>query len=455
MRRPLAFVSIGLFALAAAASCQFDRADRWLTHDVLPPAPLCAVGDQRCGDGVQECQRVDGKLAWATLDDCKGQGLVCVPDLLACKTCIPNKGSCKGQVTQMCDASGDVLTPGVTCDPSTGSACRSGACVNLCVRAGEQRSNVGCEYWAVDLDNANVSASLNAASQQFAVVISNPQPDVTAKVSIERDDSLPGEPGAPFEVATATIPPLSLQGFQARPARGGRLPRGRVRHRHPHRRVSPRLPRPQRLPGGRLSVQPARERERVLERRLAAQAGGGTDAGSRRADALLRGARLAPNHRQHRRPENQLQPEQSDGSARVPHHRRHSPEHHRAREEQHGDHRRRPGAAHRRGRRGGAGLGPLRRPEPGNRRLQRGLHRFAGQRGSAGGGVQRQRGKRRAVLLRALAARAAARTISKSSSTRCAPPASASSPRCPPTALEQSPPRARPLASSISRSTSG
>jgi hypothetical protein len=117
----------------------------------------------------------------------------------------------------LCDSSGDSETTGETCDVSQGIACRAGQCMNLCSKAKVQRSNVGCEYWAVDLDNANVGAGLNAAAQQYSVVVSNPQPDVTAEVVILRDDTAPGGPGAPFDVAKAKIPPLSLRVFQLGP----------------------------------------------------------------------------------------------------------------------------------------------------------------------------------------------------------------------------------------------
>ena len=52
----------------------------------------------------------------------------------------------------------------------------------------EQKSYLGCEYYAVDLDNANVPCGrdelgniryCDAANSQFAVVLSNPDPTVT------------------------------------------------------------------------------------------------------------------------------------------------------------------------------------------------------------------------------------------------------------------------------------
>ncbi len=151
------------------ASCGFDKADRYLTEE-QPPAPLCKNGEKRCTTAVQVCTG----HKWVDETDCAAQGLVCVESILECKTCIPNSSSCNGQTIQYCDSTGDFQTPGVTCDVTEGKACRSGTCVQLCSKASVERSNVGCEYWAVDLDNANVGAGLNAASQQFAVVVSNP-----------------------------------------------------------------------------------------------------------------------------------------------------------------------------------------------------------------------------------------------------------------------------------------
>ena len=39
-----------------------------------------------------------------------------------------------------------------------GLACRDAKCANLCHLAQSTLSNVGCEYWGVDLDNAMIDA---------------------------------------------------------------------------------------------------------------------------------------------------------------------------------------------------------------------------------------------------------------------------------------------------------
>jgi hypothetical protein len=201
--------------LALLATACYDRADRWL--DVPPAEPICEIGAERCTRNFERCEDVAGAATWVTVDDCVRRDLVCAIGLRACATCIPNALGCDGEYVATCNSDGSGYERGEACDTENGRACRDGACANLCALASEQRSNVGCEYWAVDLDNARVSDALNAAAQQFAVVVSNPQPDVTTEVTIEQDDTQPGDENAPFRVAGASIPPRSLRVFRLGP----------------------------------------------------------------------------------------------------------------------------------------------------------------------------------------------------------------------------------------------
>jgi hypothetical protein len=142
---------------------------------------------------------------------------VCNPDGFSCTPCQPGAGSCEGLDAYVCDAAGQKKVLQGSCDPSKLEGCRAGKCLNLCNEARRNRSNVGCEYWGVDLDNAVIDDTLNAAAQQYAVVISNPEPDITTEVVIEQDDSLPGEKPKVVEVARAKIPPFSLRVFKLGP----------------------------------------------------------------------------------------------------------------------------------------------------------------------------------------------------------------------------------------------
>lgn len=204
--------------LALLGACSFDRADRWLVSD--PPAPACTLGDKRCagaGTSVEECVPALGGPRYELTEDCDAAGFVCNPDGYRCTPCAPGAGSCDGLDAYVCDEAGENQVFQGTCDPEQQQGCRAGTCVNLCAEARRNLSNVGCEYWPVDLDNARVSDTSNAAAQQFAVVISNPDPDVTTEVVIEQDDSLPGEEPRLAEVARARIPPFSLRVFKLGP----------------------------------------------------------------------------------------------------------------------------------------------------------------------------------------------------------------------------------------------
>ncbi len=198
-------------------ACSYDRTDRWLKGAQPPPA-LCELGTRRCsGSQVQLCINALGGAIFENEDDCAARGLVCNPDGFRCSACIPGAGSCDGLDVYVCDETGEKSLQQGTCDPEQREGCRAGKCLNLCNEARRNRSNVGCEYWPVDLDNAMVDDTLNAAAQQFAVVISNPEPDITTEVVIEQDDAQPGEPPQLVKVASAKIPPFSLRVFKLGP----------------------------------------------------------------------------------------------------------------------------------------------------------------------------------------------------------------------------------------------
>ena len=201
----------------AGVACGYDRADRW---DDLRPAALtaCDEGEVRCSSNVERCMALpSGGTGWTVLDDCASQGKVCAPSLQACATCIPDQRSCNGQDVMVCSSDGSALELVNNCEGLEGVACRSGACVDLCDAARENKSNVGCEYWAVDLDNANINATKNAAAQQYAIVVSNPQPDLPADIVIEQDDGAPGDAENPTLAAVASVPPGNLRVFKLGP----------------------------------------------------------------------------------------------------------------------------------------------------------------------------------------------------------------------------------------------
>jgi hypothetical protein len=204
-----------IFGVAAiAVSCGFDPAYR--DYDVGAAATVCAPGVTTCAGGQLTKCSSDGSAS-EVVDDCGSRGLVCAAGLSACTACAPNASTCDGQRVSTCAADGSAYVDGMTCDTSNGIACRSGACQNLCAIAEGEQSNIGCEYWGADLDNAVISASLNAAAQQYAIVVSNAEADLPAVVTVEEDDSSPGSPADLRVVATATIAPRNLEVFKLGP----------------------------------------------------------------------------------------------------------------------------------------------------------------------------------------------------------------------------------------------
>jgi hypothetical protein len=206
-------VTLAILLAGLAVACRFDSAYR-----DTPQPPACTLGQARCdGDRLETCVGDALQQSWQPTDDCAALGLVCASRIAACATCNPGTLECRSQVPVTCDATGQ-WQAAAPCETSKGYACRAGQCAQLCELASAQQSNVGCEYWGVDLDNAMVSPSLNAAAQQYAIVASNVQDDVTATVTVQQDDSLPGDPGHALRtVAVSAIAPHALQVFKLGP----------------------------------------------------------------------------------------------------------------------------------------------------------------------------------------------------------------------------------------------
>ncbi|MCA9697325.1 MAG: hypothetical protein KC431_07355, partial [Myxococcales bacterium] len=107
-----------------------------------------------CGNGV--C--VDG----ACVD------LVCAPGQVACVD-LNNYHECNGD--------GTMWGPDTPCGP--GEDCFGGVCVSACEQAAAVKSNVGCEFWAVDMENLPPRDKYT-----YAVTVSNPSfdEDVTVRI---------------------------------------------------------------------------------------------------------------------------------------------------------------------------------------------------------------------------------------------------------------------------------
>ncbi|MEI8256430.1 MAG: IgGFc-binding protein [Deltaproteobacteria bacterium] len=222
MLRPAPLPVTFTFALAALVSCGRPRTfltDASTPRDtrVTPDAAIwieCQPGQTRCmGESWQRCLP-DGEFTTVQVDDCAAAGQVCMEGR-GCVPCRPGQLSCTPDEATVLrcadDASG--FTPVQDCDMVAGLFCRGGTCRTICDTDDVVGTNIGCEYYAADLDNAQLGAGESAASQQYAIVVSNPDPLHTARVRIEWNTAEQGQPPRPATVASAVIPPMDLEAF--------------------------------------------------------------------------------------------------------------------------------------------------------------------------------------------------------------------------------------------------
>ncbi|MGE0547315.1 MAG: IgGFc-binding protein [Kofleriaceae bacterium] len=140
---------------------------RWLLVTLVAVAMGCGPGNRNggsdddddvdasmpdCNEGVHRCNLTTYEVCangqWATVEECTG---VC-SETIGCAECSPGTPVCRDGNVHSCDANGMIGGQTTAC---TGSEiCDNGACVDACMTAATNRSYVGCEYWAVDLDNA-------------------------------------------------------------------------------------------------------------------------------------------------------------------------------------------------------------------------------------------------------------------------------------------------------------
>ena len=136
------------------------------------------------------CER-NGEFLQRVETDCTADGRICVRGL-GCAVCEPERVFCADNDVVRCNGAGDGFDVVEECVIEDGFSCRDGVCRNLCDLAVQDKSYVGCEFYAVDLDNAALGAGRDASSQQYSVVVSNPG-TLSLDVVIEANDAAPGE----------------------------------------------------------------------------------------------------------------------------------------------------------------------------------------------------------------------------------------------------------------------
>ncbi len=220
--------ALSTFALLLVAGCDDGtrRTEDGGRVDVRTPPPPdprlwidCRPGQERCYQNIHQRCLAAGEFTQVEEDACAPRGLVCT-DVLWCAACQPGSLRCTDNSlsVERCRADGSGYDAERDCDTTRGEACRAGRCVHLCTDDSVVNTNVGCEYYGVDLDNIVETAGRSAASQQYAIVVSNPDPALTVRVEVSRNNAAPGAPLALEVLETRVIPPRDLEVFEL-PAR--------------------------------------------------------------------------------------------------------------------------------------------------------------------------------------------------------------------------------------------
>ncbi len=131
---------------------------------------------------------------------------VCVVGL-GCRPCQPGSTVCVGNEVHECTADGQIGALIEECDISVGELCGNGECGTACDIAADQPSNLGCEFWAVDLDQQDYCGSITCndpASQPWGIVLSNAS-EYPANVTVELNEAPVGQPPSPVVVNQVTV----------------------------------------------------------------------------------------------------------------------------------------------------------------------------------------------------------------------------------------------------------
>ncbi|MCC6624746.1 MAG: IgGFc-binding protein [Deltaproteobacteria bacterium] len=158
----------------------------------------CAAGDRVCNGPSTVMRCKDDGSVYEAVETCD-PGQTCGDG--ACLTCLPSQRRCTGAaMAETCNAQGEWEQ---TRDcASEGLSCLQGTCVSPCTRDPKAKSNSGCDYWAVDLDNHD-----GAQNGPYAVIVSNLS-EQRASVKVSRKDNATA---AAAEVLTREVEPGALQ----------------------------------------------------------------------------------------------------------------------------------------------------------------------------------------------------------------------------------------------------
>ncbi len=162
--------------------------------------PLASSGE--CIDAVSH-QRCNASGTAEEVVTC-GDGTKCHKGICIQSLCKPNTRICKGpSQVYVCDPSGDAWVDGEVCPK--GGLCNQGQCLSPCEVNIKDGSYLGCDYWAMDLDNIEESKDATVG-----VVVSVPA--ATSASNVKITDNATGAIVANTVVQAGQVQIFSLPG---------------------------------------------------------------------------------------------------------------------------------------------------------------------------------------------------------------------------------------------------
>lgn len=175
-----------------------------------------ANGDQSSGTtsgtgGGDAC----GTCSGATFTPCDGSPAVvcpftCTPGV-GCTNCSATGTTCVGNDVHECNGDGSPGGLVKQCDVAAGEQCSNGECKKGCDLAVEEPSNVGCDFYAVDLDLSDGVSNPGAGPWGLVLANAGQSP---ADVTIEQNDAPVGMAPSTSVVHQVTLQPGNLEEFE-------------------------------------------------------------------------------------------------------------------------------------------------------------------------------------------------------------------------------------------------
>ncbi len=194
---------------------------------VIPEGGVCCPGTENgCnpsnGYQVLRCSSDGTGYIPVNCTGADGAQSVCLGD--NCTECTPNEKRClDDDNVERCNETGAGWELDQECNGAvTGHRCEQGVCQALCELASKLQTYMGCEYWAVDLDNAFVPGGprgfYDAQGAQYSIAVSNPDDKRPATIEIATVHGPVTEDSSGQPLDLSPVPPGGLRIFNL-PAR--------------------------------------------------------------------------------------------------------------------------------------------------------------------------------------------------------------------------------------------